>query len=75
MGQFFKRSLSSVLQNPVLSRFQFAKRFCVNTSFGEKFHESTKRWQEKQLSSQKSSQRTRSVGPKISFPSFKQPTI
>ena len=34
-----------------------------------------KRWQEKQLSSQKSSQRTRSVGPKISLPSFKQPTI
>ena len=41
MGQLFQRSLSSVLQNPVLSRFQFAKRFYVNTSFGEKFHEST----------------------------------
>ena len=50
MGQLFQRILASVWQNRVLSHFQFAERFCVNTIYREKFNESIWRTLEKHLS-------------------------
>ena len=38
-GQLFKRSLASVEQNHVLSHFQFAQWFYLNTIYCEKFCE------------------------------------
>ena len=40
MGQLFKQGLTSALQNHVLSHFQFAERFYVNTNCREQFQES-----------------------------------
>ena len=39
----FERSLASVKQNRVLSHFQFAQRFYLNTIYREKFHENIRR--------------------------------
>ena len=38
--QLFKQSLASVKQTHILSNFQFAKCFYLNTSYCEKVHES-----------------------------------
>jgi len=38
--QLFKRSLAGVKQNHILSNFQFAKCFYLNTIYCEKVHES-----------------------------------
>ena len=37
LGQLFKRSLAIVWPNGVLSHFQFAQRFYLNTIYREKF--------------------------------------
>ena len=39
MGQLFKRSLASVLQNRVLSHFKFTERFYINIIYREQFQE------------------------------------
>ena len=38
LGRLFKRSLTSVYQNRVLSHFQFVQRFCLNIICREQFH-------------------------------------
>ena len=53
-------------QNRVLSHFQFAERFYVNTTYREQFHESIWRRLEKHLSSENNPLKKRSGGPKIS---------
>ena len=49
LGQLFKQSLASVWQNRVLSHFQFAERFYINTTYREEFHEITWRRLEQHL--------------------------
>ena len=51
MGQLFKQGFTSVKQNRVLSHFQFAERFYVNTIYCEQFHESIWSRLEEHLSS------------------------
>ena len=50
-GQVFQRSLAIVQQDRVLSHFQFAERFYVDTSYREQFHKSLWRRPEKHFSS------------------------
>ena len=51
LGRLFKRRLTSVSKNRVLSHFQFAQRFYLNTICREQFHQSISCRLEKQLSS------------------------
>ena len=63
--QLFKQSLASVKQNHILSIFQFAKCFYLNTIYREKIHESITCRLKKHLFSLNHPLRKVSWGPKI----------
>ena len=65
--QLFKRSLASVKQNHILSNFQFAKCFYLNTIYHEKVHESIRCRLEKHLFFLDYPLRKMYGGPKINF--------
>ena len=65
--QLFKQSLASVKQNHILSNFQFAKCFYLNTIYHEKVHESIRCRLEKHLFFLNYPLRKMYGGPKINF--------